>query len=347
MKIRKNVCLVGLVAVSITACTPQKTIKKTETVKRVQKNNSDTSDNKKTNSADVSYKKEYMLHIGGFDFYKKNIADITKNDNTESYGSIVSAKPSGYMVTKNYFPSVAQNFRQRFLILHYTALNNDKSISTLTEKGVSSHYIVGDPNDREIYQIVDENKRAYHAGISYWRGFENLNDSSIGIEIVNPGYVLYEGRKQFFNYPEWQYRKIAALAKDIINRYNLSPVNVLGHSDIAPTRKHDPGPKFPWKRLYNEYKIGMWYDEATKRNLLNQIDAESFYAQSTTAPFILKIQSMLGEFGYKIENSGELDENTTKTITAFQYHFRPENCSGIMDRETYAILQALLLKYPR
>ena len=106
---------------------------------------------------------------GGVDFYRENIGDAFKNDNTMSYGSIVSAKPQGYKVVKTYFPAVGQNFRQKYIILHYTALDDDKSVMVLTQQSVSAHYLVNDLDDKEIYQLVDENKRAYHAGISAWR----------------------------------------------------------------------------------------------------------------------------------------------------------------------------------
>lgn len=299
------------------------------------------------NTTTTEHKKPEITHIGNYDFFPQNIADSSKNNNTTSYGSIVSAKPAGYKVTKDYFPSMGQNFRQRFLILHYTALDNEKSAMVLTQQSVSSHYLVNDTNDNEIYQLVDENKRAFHTGISYWRGFEQLNDNSIGIEIVNKGYTTVEGKKVFVDYPESQFRKVAALAKDIVTRYQMPPTNVLGHSDIAPTRKQDPGPTFPWKRLYNEYQIGMWYDDATKQYFISQMTPEEFEVQLSSAPFIFNYQTMLKNFGYKIELSGANDTTTQKVVEAFQYHFRPEKCDGIMDIETYAILRALLQKYPK
>src|SRR5690606_35770221 len=138
-------------------------------------------------------------------------------------------------------------FRQRYLILHYTALDEEKSVRVLTQQAVSSHYLVNNLGDREIYQLVDENKRAYHAGISAWRNDKSMNDTSIGIEIVNDGYKMDSlNQRQFFPYSEAQFKKIAALTKDIVDRYQIPPTNVLGHSDIAPVRKQDPGPLFPW-----------------------------------------------------------------------------------------------------
>lgn len=290
--------------------------------------------------------KPAVSHQGGAEFFTTNISDVTKNDNSISYGSIVSAKPRGYKVTKTYFPAVSQNFRQKFIILHYTGIDNEKSIRVLSQQTVSAHYLVNDLPDNEIYQLVDENKRAYHAGISSWRGTENLNDTSIGIEVVNVSTDI-PGGYNFVDYPDYQIAKVASLVKDIAERYQILPQNILAHSDIAPTRKEDPGPKFPWKKLYTDYGVGMWYDDAVKLSFQNQILPEEFAAQMSTPSFIYKFQSMLKDFGYGLVPSGTIDKNTEKTVKAFQYHFRPENYSGVMDVETYAILQALLQKYPK
>ena len=290
-------------------------------------------------------KPEIKHDISG-DFFTVNIADTTKNDNTISYGSLVGAKPEGYTVTRKNFPAVAQNFRQKYLILHYTALDHDKSVRVLTTQSVSSHYLVNDSTDVEIYQLVDENKRAYHAGVSSWRKDVTLNDTSIGIEIVNMGFKEVNGKRVFAPFPDFQVKKVAALVKDIVNRYQIPPTNILGHSDIAPTRKQDPGPEFPWKKLYTDYGLGMWYDDATKQNFMSQIVPEEYTAKINDASFIMKVQIALKQFGYGLDQSGVWDDATKKTIEAFQYHFRPENYDGIMDAETWAILQALNQKYP-
>jgi N-acetylmuramoyl-L-alanine amidase len=290
--------------------------------------------------------KPQITHDGGVEFFTTNIADPTKNNNTISYGSIVSAKPAGYKVVKTYFPAVGQNFRQRYLILNYTALPDDKSITVLTQQEVSAHYLVNNTGDNEIYQLVDENKRAYHAGVSSWRSDKNLNDTSIGIEIVNAGFRADStGSRVFAAFSDDQMKKVAALAKDIITRYQIPPTNVLSHSDIAPTRKQDPGPLFPWKKLYDEYQIGMWYDEATKQTFFDQAQLD-FTAKYNEPPFIFLIQTTLQKFGYGVELSGAWDDTTKKTIEAFQYHFRPQKYDGVMDVETWAILQALNQKYP-
>ncbi|MDR2235381.1 MAG: N-acetylmuramoyl-L-alanine amidase [Chryseobacterium sp.] len=338
---RKTLYIIGL-STFVFSCTSQQNVKKssykpktpvTQAKSAVQTKAPETPKPKITNEH-------------GVEFFTTNLADPTKNDNTASYGSIVSAKPPGYKVVKTYFPAIAQNFRQRYLILHYTALADDKSITVLTQQGVSAHYLVNNTGDNEIYQLVDENKRSYHAGVSAWRNDKNLNDTSIGIEIVNTGYTAdAAGKRIFAPFSDEQVKKVAALAKDIITRYQIPATNVLAHADIAPTRKQDPGPQFPWKRLYDQYQIGMWYDEATKQNFLTQAQVD-LAAKYNDASFIFNIQTALQKFGYALEFSGKWDDATKKTIEAFQYHFRPQNYDGIMDAETWAILQALMQKYP-
>ncbi|MDQ1097165.1 MULTISPECIES: N-acetylmuramoyl-L-alanine amidase [Chryseobacterium] len=339
---RKTLYIIGLSAV-VFSCTSQQNVKKTAYKRKTPVTQAKTA----VTTQPQAKPKPQITTDHGVEFYTTNIADITKNDNTISYGSIVSAKPAGYKVTKTYFPAIAQNFRQKYLILHYTALPEDKSITVLTQQAVSAHYLVNDKEDNQIYQLVDENKRAYHAGISSWRNDKNLNDTSIGIEIVNNGYTADStARRIFVPFSEDQIKKVAALAKDIVTRYQIPPTNVLAHSDIAPTRKQDPGPMFPWKKLYDEYQIGMWYDEATKKTYYDLALVE-FTTRYNEPAFIFMIQTALQKFGYGVEPSGKWDDATKKTIEAFQYHFRPQNYDGIMDAETWAILQALNVKYPR
>ncbi|MCX8522984.1 N-acetylmuramoyl-L-alanine amidase [Chryseobacterium formosus] len=338
---RKTLYIIGL-STLVFSCTSQKNnnknIYRTKTAV-VQPKTAVNSDSQEKIKPQVT--KEH-----GVEFFTTNIADVTKNDNTASYGSIVSAKPAGYKVVKTHFPAIAQNFRQKYLILHYTVLPDDKSIEVLTKQSVSAHYLVNNLGDNEIYQLVDENKRSYHAGVSAWRADKNLNDTSIGIEIVNMGYKAdATGAKTFEPFSDDQIKKVAALTKDIVTRYQIPATNVLAHSDIAPTRKQDPGPLFPWKKLYDDYQIGMWYDEAAKQTLLTaaQTDISTKY---NDAAFIYTIQMALQKFGYALDSSGKWDDATKKTIEALQYHFRPQNYNGIMDAETWAILQALNQKYP-
>ncbi len=337
---RKSLYIIGL-SVLVFSCTSQKNIKKNSYRPKTA-----VSQAKPVNVAAVEKQKPHVIKDHGVEFFTTNIADITKNDNTASYGSIVSAKPAGFKVVKTYFPAIAQNFRQKYLILHYTVLPDDKSVEVLTKQNVSAHYLVNNLGDNEIYQLVDENKRSYHAGVSAWRADKNLNDTSIGIEIVNPGYKSdATGKKIFQPFTDEQIKKVAALAKDIVMRYNIPPTNVLAHSDIAPTRKQDPGPLFPWKRLYDEYQIGMWFDEAVKQTFI--MNAETEVSTKYNEPsFIFVVQTALHKFGYDLFPNGKWDDATKRTIEAFQYHFRPQNYDGVIDAETWAILQALNQKYP-
>ncbi|PJJ62908.1 N-acetylmuramoyl-L-alanine amidase [Chryseobacterium geocarposphaerae] len=338
---RKTLYIIGL-SFFVFSCTSQKNVKQ-----NASRTNKQVVQPKTPVAKTPSEKpKPQITHEGGVDFFTTNIADATKNNNTVSYGSIVSAKPAGYKVVKTYFPAVGQNFRQRYLILHYTALPDDKSVAVLTQQEVSAHYLVNNTGDNEIYQLVDENKRAYHAGVSSWRSDKNLNDTSIGIEIVNAGFRTDSAKTRVFAaFSDDQIKKVAALAKDIITRYQIPATNVLAHSDIAATRKQDPGPLFPWKKLYDEYQIGMWYDEAAKQTFLTQAQTD-FTTRYSEPAFIFMIQTALQKFGYGLELTGAWDDSTKKTIEAFQYHFRPEKYDGIMDAETWAILQALNQKYP-
>jgi N-acetylmuramoyl-L-alanine amidase len=333
---RKSLYIISL-GISLLSC---------ETQKNAVKNTQPKSVAVKTISAPQIVKKQVVNTQKG-EYFTVNLADASKNNSTVSYGSIVTAKPTGYNVVKTYFPSLAQNFRQKYLIIHYTALDDEKSIKVLTEQTVSAHYLVNDLDDKEIYQLVDENKRAYHAGISAWRKDKNLNDNSIGIEIVNMGFKSDStGKKLFVPFPDYQFKKVAELAKDIATRYMIPPTNILGHSDIAPGRKQDPGPDFPWERLYKEYQLGMWYDDAVKQTFYDQANNADFSTLLATSPFIFKVQTMFHDFGYDLQPSGTMDDATKKTIETFQYHFRPANYDGILDPETWAILQALNQKYP-
>ncbi|WP_027387693.1 N-acetylmuramoyl-L-alanine amidase [Chryseobacterium gregarium] len=338
---RKTLYIIGL-STFVFSCTSQQSARKKQYIPRTP------SVQPKTAVKTPAEKpKPKVTTEHGVEFFTTNIADIAKNDNTASYGSIVSAKPAGYKVVKTYFPAVAQNFRQRYLILHYTALPDDKSITVLSQQAVSAHYLVNNTGDNEIYQLVDENKRAYHAGVSAWRADKNLNDTSIGIEIVNMGYTAdASGKKIFVPFDEAQVIKVAALVKDIATRYQIPATNILAHSDIAPTRKQDPGPLFPWKKLYDEYQIGMWYDESIRQGYYDLATSTDFQAKYIDPAFIFSVQTQLQKFGYALDLSGKWDDATKKTIEAFQYHFRPQNYDGIMDAETLSILQALIQKYP-
>ncbi|QHB32442.1 N-acetylmuramoyl-L-alanine amidase [Yersinia canariae] len=240
-------------------------------------------------------------------------------------------------------PSIAQNARVRFLVLHYTATDDAQSLKILTQDGnVSAHYLVKTQPDSidgkpVVLQLVPESQRAWHAGVSDWHGRSSLNDTSIGIEIVNRGFTEKMLGRQWYPYNESQIQLIERLTKDIVERYNIDPTDVVAHSDIAPQRKSDPGPLFPWKRLA-EQGIGAWPDDAT---VTKYIDGRNKNHQASVAV----IQQALARYGYKIPQTGELDDETRQVIKAFQMHFRAQDFSGVPDVETEAIALALVEKY--
>ena len=258
------------------------------------------------------------------------------NTNTQRGGIETISNSAGTVkVDASSYNSQGQDYRQKFIILHYTAGNRDSSLKTLTENEVSAHYLVSDNKLEPVYSLVNENKRAWHAGVSDWKGRNNLNDTSIGIEIVNDGDVS----GTFVPYKDFQIKEVAVLVKYLADKYEIPATNILGHSDIAPQRKSDPGPLFPWRELYTQYNIGMWYDNETKNNY------EREYETKLSMTPVSDVQRELNKFGYGISITGSWDKQTKNVIKAFQHHFRPSNYSGEMDVETFAILKALNEKY--
>ena len=229
--------------------------------------------------------------------------------------------------------------RIRFLVMHYTEINESGSLAVLTGDEVSVHYVVPEAPKVEngepvVYQLVPEDKRAWHAGQSYWQGATELNASSIGIENVNLGPL---GNGQWQPYPPAQVDAIIKLSRDIIARYKLPPTRIVGHSDIAPQRKIDPGPAFPWKTLYDA-GIGAWPDDAAVAAHLAGRDPKSLVD-------VRALQEKLKRYGYDVATDGVLDEKTRRVIGAFQMHFRSSDYAGNPDAQTDAIAQALLDKY--
>jgi N-acetylmuramoyl-L-alanine amidase len=199
---------------------------------------------------------------------------------------------------------------------------------------VSSHYLVDENGD--LYRLVAEDKRAWHAGAGSWQGREDLNSASIGIEIVNGGHDF-----GLPDYPEAQIAAVIALVKDILARWSLPVTAVIGHSDLAPGRKPDPGEKFPWARLAAE-GCSFWPGEPNgdRRALFDQPDMID--------SGIALVQTGLGNIGYGIEVNGRLDKPTRDVITAFQRRFRPAKVDGLVDLETMDLIARVvkMLKAP-
>ena len=214
------------------------------------------------------------------------------------------------MVSKIY---QSPNFDERntpisMIVLHYTGMKTGKeAIERLcfAEAKVSSHYVLEENGD--LYQLVEESKRAWHAGISCWRGINNVNANSIGIEIVNTGHEF-----GYVPFTEAQYKRLIPLCQQIKARYDIEDVNIVGHSDVAPERKEDPGELFDWKRLA-ENGLGLW--PITKQ-----------LSNSAT--------KQLTDLGYKTHDKA--------SITAFQRHWRQSKVDGIWDNECENILLNLL-----
>lgn len=223
----------------------------------------------------------------------------------------------------------SQDSRVELVVLHYTATGKNASLQILSEQNVSSHYLITDDPHPVVYQLVDENRRAWHAGVSEWYGRTDINAGSIGIEIVNPG----GSGTTWAPYSDAQIDTLITLLHDIVTRHQIKPHNIVGHSDIAPQRKVDPGPLFPWKRLADE-GLGRWYSEAEKQRTMQEF-------QINGLPDIRWVQTELKRAGYPVEQHGQLDHATRNVIAAFQMRYRPARYDGTPDLETMAILKAL------
>lgn len=200
------------------------------------------------------------------------------------------------------------------LILHYTGMKTaGEALGRLCDPAakVSAHYLIEE--DGTVWRLVDEAQRAWHAGVSAWQECRDVNGASIGIELVNPGHEF--GYRPF---PERQMEALEELARGILSRHPIPPRAVLGHSDIAPQRKQDPGELFDWARM-GKAGIGLWPD----------------FTRVSPAPRTTEeLQAALRAIGYDCPLSGTLDPATQAVITAFQRHFRPAVCDGVVDPET-------------
>ena len=230
--------------------------------------------------------------------------------------------------------AVGQNSRVQYVVLHYTSTDLARSLELLSESEVSSHYLIGDA-PATIYRLVDEDRRAWHAGVSEWQGRTWLNATTIGIELVNQGYYQGPNGRYWQPFAPAQIDALVALLKDIVRRHQLPLGAIVGHSDVAPQRKVDPGPLFPWKRLADEGLVP-WPDEAAVSR------QQALFA--TSLPSVQWFQEQLAQQGYGVPQHGELDEATRNVIAAFQMKYRPANHDGQPDAETAARLLVLNLQ---
>ncbi len=215
------------------------------------------------------------------------------------------------------------------LVLHYTdMLTTQAAIDHLcnADSKVSSHYVVGE--DGEIYRLVEESQRAWHAGESYWRGHSNINGRSIGIEIANTGHS--NGYQAF---PEVQMQSVIDLCHDIIKRHDIPDRNVVGHSDVAFLRKMDPGELFDWPRLARA-AIGV-FPFGAKPMLGSELK------RGDNGKKVIRLQTSLSNWGYGLKLDGDFGVKTEQCVIAFQRHYRPSNLDGIWDDECAGLLAAL------
>jgi N-acetylmuramoyl-L-alanine amidase len=247
----------------------------------------------------------------------------------------VSTFPPDSFIVAEVRPS--PNFDERqggppdIILLHYTGMQTgEAALERLcaADSKVSAHYVVFE--DGRIVQCVPEEKRAWHAGVASWAGETDINSRSIGIEIVNPGHE--------FGYRDFPLRQVAAvisLCKTIATRRGPMAANrVLAHSDVAPTRKQDPGEKFPWG-LLSESGIGHWVRPAPL-----EVEGPTL-KPGDHGEAVKRLQQALRSYGYGIEESGDYDEATRAVVTAFQRHFRPVRVDGVADASTVLTLRAL------
>jgi len=226
------------------------------------------------------------------------------------------------------YHAVSQDSRVQFIVLHYTEIDFAQSLQRLTQEEVSSHYLVND-QPPTIYRLVDENRRAWHAGLSYWQGFTHLNANSIGIEIVNTGNGG-DTNAPYVQYPTRQIQQVIKLVRDVERRHGVRPDRVLGHSDIQPLTKQDPGPRFPWYELAVAGLI-VWPDPSAVADARLRFDRD--------LPSVTWFQERLKVHGFDVPQNGQLDEVTRSSLSAFQMKYRPARYDGVPDAETAALLE--------
>ena len=222
------------------------------------------------------------------------------------------------------------------LLLHYTGVASAaKAIDWLSraESKVSAHYVLDEAGF--LTQLVAEDQRAWHAGLAIWAGETDINSASIGIEVQNPGHEF-----GYPDFPEPQMRVLEALCREIITRHGIRPERVSLIPTSRPTRKIDPGEKFPWARLAAS-GIGHWMHPEP----VNWTDPG--IARDAAGPLVAAVQTMLAGYGYGIDATGGVDPRTEFVVRAFQRHFRPERVDGRIDQSTITTLERLSAALPK
>ena len=235
-------------------------------------------------------------------------------------------------ITFNFSPNRSKNPRStktiKFVIIHYTGMQSEiESIDRLKDPNtkVSCHYLIN--RKGFITQMVKDRFTAWHAGKSKWKKFNNLNNRSIGIELVNKGHEF-----GYQNFSKKQIKSLINLCLNLKKKYSIKKENFLGHSDIAPLRKSDPGEKFPWKKL-STFNIGQWYRIGNTKIKVNRINLENLFFKN------------LKQLGFNYFKTQKRTVNDRKVIKAFERHFLPHNVTGKIDKKTFKISLFLTKKY--
>ena len=231
-------------------------------------------------------------------------------------------------IITNYSPNFSKKIRKKkqikFVILHYTGMQSEiESIKRLTNQKtkVSCHYLIN--RKGLIIRMVKDKNIAWHAGKSKWKNFINLNKFSIGIELVNKGHQF-----GYQNYTNKQINNLIVLCKKLKKKYKINTENFLGHSDIAPLRKADPGEKFPWKKL-SQFKLGKWYQQKNFIAVKNKKKKEKIFFKN------------IKKLGFRYFNIERRNSKDKKIIKSFQQHYMPYNVTGKLDQKTFIISQYL------
>ena len=227
-----------------------------------------------------------------------------------------------------------RGLKPSILLLHYTGMASaELALKRLCDPSakVSCHYLID--VDGRIIQMVDEDRRAWHAGVGSWRGATDINSMSIGVEIQNIGH-----NGDYPDYTAAQMDAVVALGKDIVLRNDIRAERVLGHSDVAPARKADPGEKFDWRMLH-ESGLGHWVPPV-KRN------GNHVFGPGDSGSAVGQLQQALAHYGYGIDVTDTFDVATSQVVTAFQRHFRQERVDGLADPSTIETLFRLTAALP-
>jgi N-acetylmuramoyl-L-alanine amidase len=238
-----------------------------------------------------------------------------------------------FVDSPNYSNKIRKKKNIKFIVIHYTGMQSERvCIERLSnnKSQVSTHYLINRVGN--IIKMVNEKNTAWHAGKSKWKNFINLNDQSIGIELVNKGHQF-----RYENFSKKQISKLILLCDFLIKKYKIKKTSILGHSDIAPLRKRDPGEKFPWQFL-SQKKIGYWHavnKKNIKKQSLNKSELRNLFFKN------------LHKIGYRYFDKKKPSKNDTKVTKAFQRRFRQNKVNGLIDQECLQISQYLAssLKY--